>query len=88
MCVNHFGVDEEGNTVMMGLGNISLLPETFARYILVSAGFATLADTLGLSGATHMAAMARIAHNLGMSGGSNLGVLIFLEPHTEEWNFD
>ena len=31
MDASHFGVDEEDNTILMGLGNISFLPETFAR---------------------------------------------------------
>ena len=76
MDASHFGVDEEDNTVLMGLGNISFLPETFARYTLVDTKFATLAESLGLSGAANMGAMAAIAHNLAMTGDPSLGASI------------
>lgn len=72
---SHFGVDEEDNTVLMGLGNISFLPESFATYTLLSnAKFATLPETLGLSGDTNMKAMVAIAHNLGMTSDPSLGL--------------
>ncbi|KAL1668904.1 hypothetical protein GGF50DRAFT_110888 [Schizophyllum commune] len=71
---SHFGVDEAGRTVLMGLRSISFVPETFARYTLVNAKLATLADRLGLSGESDMKAMAAIAHVLGMTADSTLGL--------------
>jgi hypothetical protein len=76
---SHFGVDEAGNTVMMGLGNVSFLPESFARYTFLSNDlFATLPESLGLSGATNMEPMAQIAHNLGMTDDPRLCASIYL----------
>ena len=63
----------------MGLGNMSFLPETFARYTLVHAKFATLADTLRLSGASDMRTLAAISHNLGMTADWSLGASIYLD---------
>ncbi|TRM57124.1 hypothetical protein BD626DRAFT_635089 [Schizophyllum amplum] len=72
---SHFGVDEEGRTVLMGSSNISFVPETFARYALVNAKLRTVADSLGLSSANNMKAMVAIAHNLGMTPADpSLGV--------------
>ncbi|KAH6906518.1 hypothetical protein BKA70DRAFT_1494807 [Coprinopsis sp. MPI-PUGE-AT-0042] len=63
----HFGVDEAGNTVMMGLGNVSFLPESFARLQLRSEELtASLPESLGLAGATNQLSMAKIASVLGM----------------------
>ena len=63
----------------MGLGNISFLPESFATYTLLSnAKFATLPETLSLSGDTKMKAMVAIAHNLGMTSDPSLGASIYL----------
>ena len=76
---SHFGVDEKGNTVMMGFGSISFLPESFARYTLTQFGndrFAALPETLGWSGASNMDAMVEIATNLGMTGDPSLGASI------------
>jgi hypothetical protein len=80
----HFGVDEEGNTVLMGLGNMSFLPATFARYTLVNANFDTLADTLRLSGATDMRTLSKISHNLGMTADETLGASIYLDLRWRE----
>lgn len=64
---------------MMGLGNISFLPESFAGYTLLSNDkFAALPETLGLSSATNMGSMAKIAHNLGMTSDPSLGASIYL----------
>ncbi|KAH6906519.1 hypothetical protein BKA70DRAFT_1287873 [Coprinopsis sp. MPI-PUGE-AT-0042] len=70
----HFGVDEAGNAVMMGLGHVSFLPESFARSNLPSSGpLGTLRESLGLSGANNMMPMARIANVLGMTSDVTLG---------------
>ncbi|TRM57795.1 hypothetical protein BD626DRAFT_634509 [Schizophyllum amplum] len=71
---SHFGVDEEGRTVLMGSSNISFVPETFARYAFVNAKLRTLVDRLGLSGAPNMRSMVAIAHNLGMTADPSLGL--------------
>ena len=74
---SHFGVDEEGNTVMMGFGSISFLPESFGRYILLSTDkFDALPETLGWAGASNMRSMEEIAANLGMTANPSLGASI------------
>ncbi|KAH9990931.1 hypothetical protein BJV77DRAFT_1150809 [Russula vinacea] len=72
---SHFGVDEKGNTVIMGFGSISFLPESFACYTLhCTETFATLPRTLAWSGASNMTSMVAIAHALGMTADPRLGL--------------
>lgn len=74
---SHFGVDKEGNTIMMGFGSISFLPESFGRYILLSTNkFDALPETFGWAGASNMRSMAAIAANLGKTANPSLGASI------------
>jgi len=70
----HFGVDDQGRTVLMGFGSISFLPESFGTYVLQCTDcYASLSDTLGWAGASNMDAMVEIAANLGKTGNPTLG---------------
>ncbi|KIJ19635.1 hypothetical protein PAXINDRAFT_8119 [Paxillus involutus ATCC 200175] len=73
----HFGVDEQGNTVIMGLRSISCLPQSFGRYTLVSSDkqfFTALPNKLHWLGDSNMNTMAQVAANLAMTGNPTLGL--------------
>ena len=69
----NFGVDEHGKTVLLDFGEIAFLPESFARFTLSSGGFATIIESLGLSGKSNMAVMRNISYFLGMVSNPKLG---------------
>ena len=83
---SHFGVDEKGNTVIIGFGSISFLPESFACYTLhCIKPFAAIPRTLAWSGASNMTSMVAIAHTLGMTADPRLGVsTLFLSLRRRE----
>ncbi|THH16954.1 hypothetical protein EUX98_g9217 [Antrodiella citrinella] len=61
---SHFGVDEHGKTVIMGVGSISYLPESFARYAIMGDDkVGNVPDALSWAGADQMYTMVRISGN-------------------------
>lgn len=72
----HFGVDKNGAIVLMGLGSMSFVPHSLARYTLIFSddpAIAALPDKLGWAGEANMDTMVRIAANLAMTGNPTLG---------------
>jgi hypothetical protein len=73
----HFGVDKEGNTVIMGFRSISCLPQSFGRYTLLSSDkqfLTSLPDKLHWLGDSNMNTMVQVAANLAMTAGPALGL--------------
>lgn len=71
---SHFGVDEQGITVIMGFGSISFLPQSFGRYTLFqNERFSALPDQFDWLGASNMKTMTEIGVNLAMTGPVSLG---------------
>jgi hypothetical protein len=78
---SHFGIDENGKTVLMGLGDIGVVPETFLaftlpasirlHFIAASLGLTDISDTLRL--------MAAISRFLWMNADTTLRTLTFNE---------
>ncbi|CAA7268184.1 unnamed protein product [Cyclocybe aegerita] len=72
---SNFGVDEDGNTVLLDFGDIALLPVSFAMYTTSSdKGFTAVAESLGWSGSSNLASMAVISHCLWITGDPKLGL--------------
>ncbi|KAK0194720.1 hypothetical protein F5146DRAFT_448792 [Armillaria mellea] len=71
---SNFGIDEDGNTVLMDFGDIAMLPESFAAYTLSSNRHAALATFLGLSRSSKVASMARISSFLWIASDAKLGL--------------
>ena len=72
---SHFGVAKNGDTVIMGIGNMSMVPHSLARYTLTSSSdpvVAALPDKLGWVGEANMDTMVRVAANLAMTGNPTL----------------
>jgi hypothetical protein len=75
---SNFGVDEHGNTVLMDFGEIAMLPESLAAYVLLSNdGLAVIARSLGLSN-SNVASMTVISSCLWMVSDSKLGAVIYV----------
>ena len=73
----HFGVDEQGLTIIMGFSSISFLPQSFTSYSLFQSNrFSLLLDRFSWPDASKMNTMIKIAVNLGMTAPSRLGVSI------------
>lgn len=73
---SHFGVAKNGDTVIMGLGNMSFLPHSLARYTLTfsdNPAIAVLPNKFGWMGEANMDTMALVAANLAMTGNPTLG---------------
>lgn len=66
---SNFGVDEQGNTVLMDFGDVSLLPETFTRLTYS----ANIGDTVALKCSANMESMSKISYALGMTVDPELG---------------
>ena len=79
---SHFGVDEQGLTVIMGFGNISRLPQSFGTYsILRSASFCHLLKRLKWT-RSNLNSMVEIGIILGMTSPSVTGASI---PYLSVW---
>ncbi|KAJ7639266.1 hypothetical protein FB45DRAFT_977145 [Roridomyces roridus] len=72
---SHFGFDQEGNIVVMGLRSISFLPHSFGKYALQAAGghYGRLPNQFGWLGETNGLTMATVASVLAMTGDTTLG---------------
>ncbi|KAJ7639296.1 hypothetical protein FB45DRAFT_905226 [Roridomyces roridus] len=73
---SHFGFDQEGNIVVMGLRSISFLPHSFGRYALQSAmgHYGRLPNKFGWSGEANQLTMGTVASVLAMTGDTTLGL--------------
>ena len=66
---SNFGVDENGKTVLLGLGRIAFLPESFASWNLSE--HKDILGTFGWSRA-NISTMCKVAHNLAMTADPSL----------------
>jgi hypothetical protein len=75
MDTSNFGVDEDGNTVLLDFGQIGLLPESFVMYIMCSGTSftASVAKSLGWSGSFNLTSMAVSSGCLWKTSDTTLG---------------
>ena len=69
----NFGVDEHGNTVLLGFEQIAVVPESFAVFAMSLGGLTGVCDSLGWSSNSTFS-MAVISSILWMTGNPTLGV--------------
>ena len=72
---SHFGFDQEGNIVVMGLRSISFLPHSFGRYALKTSmgDYSHLPEKFEWLGDANQLPMGTIAWVLGMTSDTTLG---------------
>lgn len=72
---SNFGVDEQGNTVIMDFEQICSLPESFVVLAMGSERLDPVVKHLGLSNNSNTYSMARISGTLWMTADTSLGAL-------------